>query len=183
MVYKFVVLSDEVDDFRREIEIDAECTFLDLNNILLKTCKYKSDLMTEFYICDKFWDKEQMISMVDLNDDPKAEPTPLMDKTHIVDYISKEQAEKNAKVMFLFDTMCERCLYMEVREVTEHAHQLDPKVILEKGKAPKQEGDIDAMFKGLSDETNAMYGDEDYDLDELDMDGFQDLDDIESAGF
>lgn len=183
MVYKFVVLSDEVDDFRREIEIDAECTFLDLNNILLKTCKYKSELMTAFYICDDEWEEVQEVTMVEMNDDPKAAPTPLMDKTHLVDLIPQSAAERQAKAKFLFDTMCDRSLYMQIREVIEHAHQLQPVVSLEKGKAPKQEGDIDAMFKGLSDEANAMYGDEDYDIDELDMEGYQDLDDIESAGF
>lgn len=183
MLYKFVILSDEADDFRREIEIDAESTFLDLNNILIKSCKYKSDLMTAFYLCDEFWDKKQEITMFDMNDDPKATPAPLMEKTHLIDLISKEEAEKDAKILFLFDTVCDRYLYMQIREVIEHAHALQPSVVLEKGKAPKQEGDIDSMFKGLSEDAGAMYGDEDYDLDELDMEGFQDLDDIESAGF
>lgn len=183
MVYKFVVLSDEVEDFRREIEIDAECTFLELNNIIIKTCKYKSDLMTAFYLCDDFWDKQKEITMVDMNDDPKAEPAALMEKTHLVDLMPKEVAEKQGKLLFLFDTMCDRYLYIQVREVIEHAHQLQPTVVLEKGKAPKQEGDLDAMFKGLSEEANSMYGDEDFDMDELDMEGYQDLDDIESAGY
>ena len=42
MVYHFVILSDEVDDFRREIDIDAEATFLDFHNAIIKTCKYKA---------------------------------------------------------------------------------------------------------------------------------------------
>lgn len=183
MVYKFVVLSDEVDDFRREIEIDAEATFLDLNNILVKTCKYKADNMTAFYLCDEYWDKLKEITMVDMNDDPKGEPSALMDKTHLSDLISATDAENHAKLLFLFDTVCERNLYMQVREVIEHKHQLQPTVVLEKGKAPAQEGDIDAMFKGLSEEANGMYGDEDYDPDEIDLDGYQDLDSMESGDF
>jgi hypothetical protein len=67
MVYKFCVLSDEVDDFRREIEIDADATFQDFNKVLLKTCNYKSDLMTSFFICDEYWDKQQEITAVDMN--------------------------------------------------------------------------------------------------------------------
>ena len=31
MVYKFRLLSDEVDNFRRDIEIDADATFHDLH--------------------------------------------------------------------------------------------------------------------------------------------------------
>lgn len=183
MVYKFVILSDEVEEFRREIEIDADATFLDLNKAILKSCKYKDGLMTSFFVCDEFWDKQYEITAMDVNDDPKATPIPLMEKTHIVDMITPEEAEKKAKLLFLFDTMCDRYLFMQVREVTEHKHLLDPVVVTEKGKAPKQEGDIDEMFKGLSDDVNAMYGDDDYDPDELDMEGYQDLEDIESGGF
>lgn len=183
MVYKFVVLSDEVDDFRREIEIDAEATFLDLNNILVKTCKYKAENMTAFYLCNESWEEEQEITMVDMNDDPKAEPSALMDKTHLSDLISTTDAENHAKLLFLFDTVCDRRLYMEVRQVIEHKHQLQPTVVLEKGKAPNQEGDIDAMFKGLTEDANSMYGDEDYDPDELDLEGYQDLDEMESSSF
>ncbi len=187
MVYKFVVLSDEVDDFRREIEIDAESTFMDLNNILLKTCEYKKNLMTAFYVCDEYWDKKQEITAVEMKDDEKngekqEETSLLMDKTHLCDVISKEEAENKAKVLFLFDTMCDRCLFMQIREVTERKHLLNAEVTLAKGKAPKQEGNLDDIFNGLSEDTNAMYGDEDYDPSEIDMDGYQDLEDIESDG-
>ena len=183
MVYNFCVLSDEVEDFRREIEIDADATFQDLNKVLLKTCNYKSDLMTSFFICDEYWDKQQEITAVEMNDDPKAAPIPLMEKTHIIDMIPAEMAEKKAKLLFLFDTMCDRTLFIQVREVIEHKHLLEPTVVVNKGKAPKQEGDIDSMFQGLSDDVNSMYGDEDYDPDELDAEGYQDLEDIESGGF
>ncbi len=185
MVYKFVILSDEVDDFRREIEIDAEATFQEFNNILLKTCEYKKDLMTAFYICDEYWDKHQEVTAVDLKDENQKEAgeSYLMDKTHLSDLISEEDAQKKAKLLFLFDTMCDRYLFMQVREVIEHKHQLTPEVTVSKGKAPKQEGNIDDMFDGLSDDTNAMYGDEDYDPDEIDLEGYQNLDDIESSGY
>lgn len=29
MIFKFLILSDEVDDFKREIKIDADATFMD----------------------------------------------------------------------------------------------------------------------------------------------------------
>ena len=35
MVFRFLILSDEVDDFKREIKIDSEATFLDLYNAIL----------------------------------------------------------------------------------------------------------------------------------------------------
>lgn len=181
MVFHFVVLSDEVDDFRRELNIDAEATFQELNDLLLKTCAYKADMMTSFFLCDDEWEKVQEITAVDMNDDPEKEGAPLMEHTHLSDIISSEEAHNKAKLLFEFDTMCERYLYMQLKEVEDHAHLLKPAITLEKGKAPKQEGDIDSLFKDL--DTDGMYGEDEFNEDELDLDGYQDLEDIEGAGF
>ena len=43
MVYKFLILSDEVDHFAREIEIDSEATFLELNDAILESVGYAKD--------------------------------------------------------------------------------------------------------------------------------------------
>ena len=181
MIYHFVVLSDEVDNFRREIDIDAEATFQELNDLLLKTCAYKKDLMTSFFVCDEFWDKKKEITAVDMHDDPEKEPAPLMEHTHLSDIISEKDAKNKLNLLFEFDIMCERYLYMQLKEVRDHEHLLQPVITLEKGKAPKQEGDIDAMFKDL--DTSDMYGDDSFNDDELDLDGYQDLEDIESGGY
>ena len=181
MIYHFVVLSDEVDNFRREIDIDAEATFQELNDLLLKTCAYKKDLMTSFFVCDEFWEKKKEITAVDMHDDPEKEPAPLMEHTHLSDIISEKDAKNKLNLLFEFDIMCERYLYMQLKEVRDHEHLLQPVITLEKGKAPKQEGDIDSMFKDL--DTSDMYGDDSFNDDELDLDGYQDLEDIESGGY
>lgn len=59
MVYKFRIISDEVDDFLREIKIDSEASFYDLHEAILKCCKYKDDQMTSFFICDDDWEKKR----------------------------------------------------------------------------------------------------------------------------
>ena len=38
MIIKFTIVSDEVEDFKRKIEIDADASFLDLNKAILKDC-------------------------------------------------------------------------------------------------------------------------------------------------
>ena len=45
MVFRFLLLSDEVDDFKREIQIDSEATFLDLHNAILDSVGYTKDQM------------------------------------------------------------------------------------------------------------------------------------------
>lgn len=181
MVYHFVILTDDdkIKDFRREIDIDAEATFQELNDIILKTCGYNKNIMTSFFVCDEYWDKLFEITAMDMNDDPKAQPKPLMSETHIGDMITEEEAKKEAKLMFEFDIMCERYLYIQIMSVREHEHMLTPKVTLEKGQAPKQEMDIEDMFKEAGDN----WDDDLYNEDELDMDGYQDLEDMESGDF
>ncbi|MBQ9287724.1 MAG: hypothetical protein IJ212_04770, partial [Bacteroidaceae bacterium] len=59
MVFTFTVISDEVDDFVREIRIDGDATFQDLHKTILSTCGYPDDQMTSFFICSERWEKEQ----------------------------------------------------------------------------------------------------------------------------
>ena len=71
MVYKFRIISDEVDDFLREIKIDSEATFYDLHEAILKCTGYKDDQMTSFFICDDaervlFIERSEIITGKDL---------------------------------------------------------------------------------------------------------------------
>ena len=61
MVYKFRIISDEVDDFLREIKIDSDASFYDLHEAILKCTNYKNDQMTSFFICDDDWEKASKI--------------------------------------------------------------------------------------------------------------------------
>ena len=52
MVYRFIFISDEVDDFYREIQISSSATFLDFSNAILKSVGYPDDQMTSFFMCE-----------------------------------------------------------------------------------------------------------------------------------
>ena len=49
MIYRFTIISDEVDDFIREIKIDSEATFHDFHEAILKAAGYKNDQLTSFF--------------------------------------------------------------------------------------------------------------------------------------
>ena len=63
MIYRFTIISDEVDDFVREIQIDPEATFYDFHEAILKSAGYTNDQMTSFFICDDDWEKEKEITL------------------------------------------------------------------------------------------------------------------------
>ena len=66
MIYRFTIISDEVDDFIREIKIDSEATFFDLHEAILKAAGYKDDQMTSLFFCDDDWETDQEITMLDM---------------------------------------------------------------------------------------------------------------------
>ena len=69
MVYKFTILSDEVDTFVREIAIDSEASFFELHNSILDSVNYEKNQMTSFFICTDDWEKGQEITLVETGDE------------------------------------------------------------------------------------------------------------------
>ena len=57
MRFKIKFISDEVEGFLREIEINDDASFLDLNQAVLKACDYPDDQMTSFFLCNDEWER------------------------------------------------------------------------------------------------------------------------------
>lgn len=98
MVYKFRLLSDEVEDFRRDIEIDSDATFFDLHKAILESVNYPDDQMTSFFICNDNWIKEIEITREKM-DRMSEEDSYVMDECVIGDIVEEEKQ----KLMYVFD--------------------------------------------------------------------------------
>ena len=59
MILTFRLVSDEVNNFKREIQIDATATFLDLKNAICDAVGYKKNQLSSFFICDRNWEKKK----------------------------------------------------------------------------------------------------------------------------
>ena len=66
MIYRFVIISDETDNFRLQIAIDSTATFMDLRNIILDSTGYSKEQMDSFYVCDDEWNKEKEVTCMDM---------------------------------------------------------------------------------------------------------------------
>ena len=53
MIFTFRLVSDESDDFMREIQIDADAKFIDLHDAVLDAAGYNRGQMSSFFICEK----------------------------------------------------------------------------------------------------------------------------------
>jgi hypothetical protein len=176
MVYKFLFISDEEADFMREISIDAEATFMDLHNAILESVNYEKDAMTSFFICNEDWEKEQEITLVEMDTSADMDNY-VMDQTTLEELITEE----HQKVLYVFDYISDRAFFMELKEIVP-GQNLDAAVCTATlGEAPAQYQleDIESITKAAKNDSvlfeENFYGDEGFDMDELDSESFSDM--------
>lgn len=175
MLFRFLILSDEVDDFKREIKIDSEATFLDLHNAILDSVGYTKDQMCSFFICDDDWSKRTEITLVEMDTSSEVDNY-IMEDTRLEELLEDE----HQKLLFVFDYMTERAFFMELREIVPGQDLDHPVCSKSIGTPPAQIvsfDDFDPKTPGSSDVGEDFYGDSEYDLDELDKEGFEGLGD------
>ncbi|MBO7302313.1 MAG: hypothetical protein J6U58_06355 [Bacteroidaceae bacterium] len=177
MVYKFRLLSDEVEDFRRDIEIDSDATFLELNKAILESVNYPDDQMTSFFICTNNWIKEVEITREDMGGMSEDENY-IMAETVIGDLIEEEKQ----KLMYVFDPLGDRAFFMELSKIEFGKSADEATCVKSIGEAPTQLQDINELLNSstttASEEFNEdFYGSEEYNEDDIDLDGY-DINDI-----
>ena len=178
MIYRFTIISDEVDDFVREIQIDPEATFFDFHEAILKAAGYTNDQMTSFFICDDDWEKEKEITLEEMDNNPEMDSW-IMKETRLNELIEDEKQ----KLLYVFDYMTERCFFIELSEIITGKEIKGAKCTKKSGEAPKQTVDFEEMAAagGSLDLDENFYGDQDFDMEDFDADGF-DVNDGASGG-
>ncbi|MDE5713706.1 MAG: hypothetical protein K2I16_08835 [Muribaculaceae bacterium] len=179
MVYKFKLVSDEVSNFSREIEIDSNSTFLQLRNAILDSVGYLKDDIDSFFLCDDEWQRQEEITLEDMGS-ASDQDIWLMEDTPLNELIEDE----GQKLVFVFDYMTERSFFMEMKEAIPGRNLADPICTVKRGKAPAQRVDLDEFEKQIdqnaqklvSDDLDIedLYGDTQFNDDEIGS-GFDDL--------
>lgn len=169
MIYRFTIISDEVDDFVREIQIDPEATFFDFHEAILKAAGYTNDQMTSFFICDDDWEKEKEITLEEMDNNPEMDSW-IMKETRLNELIEDEKQ----KLLYVFDYMTERCFFIELSEIITGKEIKGVKCTKKSGEAPKQTVDFEEMAAagGSLDLDENFYGDQDFDMEDFDAEGF-----------
>lgn len=180
MLLRIKFISDEVDGFVREIKIDSDATFLDLNHAILATCDYPDDQMTSFYVCNEEWERGVQVTRENMSE-PGHEDEDLytMADTRLSEFIEDE----GQKLEFIFDPFSERCFFLDVKEVIPGEHLDEAVVSRSKGKAPQQIEELDlgaavaAPKTGgdffTEDEAGEFYGNDAFETEEFDPEGYE----------
>ncbi|GHV57763.1 hypothetical protein FACS1894182_07510 [Bacteroidia bacterium] len=176
MIYRFILVSDEVDDFRRDITIDSDATFFELHEAILTSVSYAKDQITSFFICDDDWTKQTEITLIDM-DSSSDEDTYVMESSRLSELLDEERQ----KLIYVFEPLTERCFYMELREIIPGKNQEKTQVIKSLGNPPKQISLLDELDFSVpvSATTRGLHEDEDF-YDEFGDDDYneEDLEDL-----
>ena len=175
MIYKITFSCEEGDPrFRRVFEADSEATFLDLHKAILESVHYSDDQITSFFMCNDEWEKGQEVTLIPMDSNFEYDNM-VMEETRLSDLLT----EQGQRLIYVFDPMFERYFFGSLKEI-KPGTMTGVECVESKGKAPKQLKSEDPLAgvgagKGNDD---FMFDDEfkdEYDLGDIDMEGFQDL--------
>lgn len=184
------MVSDEEPDFMREISISSEAKFLELHEAILDSVNYDGGAITSFFICNDDWEKEQEITLIEMDTDSDVDSYVMSDTT-----ISDLVTDEHQKLLYVFDFLSDRAFFIELKEMLPGQDIDAAECTASLGDAPiqyKLEDDIEDIFepkakgkKATSSEFDdeSFYGDEGFNEDEFDDESFSDLnfdDDINS---
>lgn len=133
MIYKFLIGSEEAENFKLEIAIDSSDTFLRLRNTILDAAGYDKNQMDSFVICDDDWSKEKEVTYYDMDTDTD-EDIWIMEDTPLDELLEDD----GQKMKFVFDYMTERYFYMILKETVPGKSLHDPLCQRKEGKAPQE---------------------------------------------
>jgi hypothetical protein len=162
-VYKFRLLSHEIKDFVRDIEIKAGQTFFDFHMAIQDDLNFDSSQIASFFLTNQLWEKEKEFILFDLSDVPNSNMI-AMDRARLRDYVK----DAKQRLIYIFDIFNERGLFIELVETLEEDRYSNyPAVVFSKGQSPQQivfgTRDLGAVIE----EDNAVVSfDDDYDEDD-----------------
>ncbi len=168
MIYRFIILSGEQEDFLREIEMNGNQTFKDFHDAIRKNCRFDPAELTSFFLCNELWEKESEITMIPFEDESSTE---LMDQR-----IDSLITQKKQKLIYLFDYFGQRGFFIETIDIfqqTENDTAQYPNWIRQTGEAPLQEDELWDDLDFISDEDDSYEFESDQDPDwQLDDDKY-----------
>ncbi len=181
MIFNFRIVSDEVDNFRRDIQIDADATFLDLRNAIYDSVGFDKNQLCSFFLCDGNWEKQREVTLEDMGFDV-SDDAYLMDETILSDEIEDE----GQRLILTFDYMTDRSFFIEMKTSETGRNLMEPVCTRSMGNPPSQTVDmaefdtkIDAKIAAKAateDFDEEFYGSDQYNEDEFDQAGFDEMD-------
>lgn len=171
MIYKFRVILDTEEDIFRDIAINENDSLEDLHNAIVNAFGFDGLEVASFYTCDENWNQENEIPMFDTGDKPGEIKT--MADYALCDILDKEQT----KIIYVYDFINMWTFLVELAAIEDIvAGKTYPETLFVLGQMPAEA--MEKHFEADFEEEN--YNDFEDDLDQDDLDMFNDQDEGEN---
>ena len=167
MIFKFRLLSAEVNDFVRDIEIRSDQTFYDFHKTIQEILGWDKSQMASFFLSNDDWEKGTEITLMEMFDDEFSESI-VMDVALMSEFIK----EKHQKLLYVFDFFTERYFFVEMVQTYKDTDDKYPRCIKSEGDPPQQ-----LLIEDFSSDSS-FNEDFDDDIEDLGFDNIDDFDNI-----
>lgn len=142
MIFKYRLLSDEVEDFVRDIEIPFDATLLDFHKCILSALEYNPCENASFFESDSEWEKLREYTLFDMGsdgvdideDDDIEAPVPMKGVK-----LGQATPNKFDRLIYVFDMFNERGFYVELLSAAALEEGVQyPRVVSASGDVPPQ---------------------------------------------
>ena len=172
MTYRITIFSQEVEDFVMDAKINAEAKFTELHELILNTCNYQDLNNHGFLICDEDWHVKNHIRQTTTQDINSEEDINLMQNCSLRDFLEEE----GQRIAYIFDPEGKRFFLMEISELIFGEPEERGRISRMHGLPPVQHIADEPSAQSTPEITETeedFYGADDYEEDELDMEGFE----------
>lgn len=157
MILKLRMLSDEVEDFVRDYEIEDDSDLLELHDLICSDLEYDPSNFCSFFTANSKWNKMQEYTLVDMEDDDEGVVALPMAGTLLKQVVG----DGVKRLIFVFDLLSARSLYLEIVDVYPQEESVRyPRIASASGEPPSQvdaesmmseENPFDDMMEEFSD--------------------------------
>lgn len=180
MTHRFILFSEETENFVMEIKASPSTSFLDLHNLILRECGYQEQKTHTFLICNDNWKVQERIHLNDTGSIDYDEDLYIMEDTALEDIIEEE----GQKIAYFYDEGGHKLFLMELvenifGEKVEHAYvsrrKGTPPAQVAEEQATEPDNTANTQESSNSNEENedTVSGNDSFAEDELDMEGFE----------
>ncbi len=156
MILLFRIISNEDQEFYRDLVIDGSDTFLDFHHVLQENLGFDPTQLASFFICNENWEKQNEITLIDMMQEPGAE-TLTMENVIMEQYFD----DVNQRMIYVFDFFSERAFFMELIEYSDQVSPRKTPFIAQSVGDPPQQLALDMLMDELADEGEADPDDDD----------------------
>ncbi len=181
-IFKFRVILDTEEDIFRDVDIQNDCSFINLHECIQQSFAFSGKEMASFYRSDEFWEKGEELPLMNMGGAELGAPGLSMDDLVLKDHIK----EVHERFLYVYDFLRMWCFYVELIEIYEPKKEVVyPIMSFELGEAPDEESkevdlldDFDLGDLGESKTKSEKTGDPEIDAYLDDMDETDDFDDM-----